>query len=96
MKRGSLVGLALPKLDLSKAPRIIEDRMGIGLSHPITSKVLYRKGSATYRVGAAQMQGKTEHSLCRALCRDLPQTASDRVFSYRINYFILLYYVMML
>jgi hypothetical protein len=51
-------GFALPKLDLSKAPRIIEDKMGIGLSHPVTSKVLYRKGSRSYRVGAAQMQGQ--------------------------------------
>ncbi len=51
-------GFTLPKLDLSKAPRIIEDKMGIGLSHPVTSKVLYRKGSRSYRVGAAQMQGK--------------------------------------
>jgi hypothetical protein len=52
-------GFPLPKLDLSKAQRIIEDKMGIGLSHPVTSKVLYRKGSKTYRVGAAQMQGTT-------------------------------------
>jgi len=54
-------GFKLPKLDLSKAPRIIEDKMGIGLSHPVTSKVLYRKGSKTYRVGAAQMQGWREN-----------------------------------
>jgi len=54
-------GFTLPKLDLSKAPRLIEDKMGIGLSHPVTSKVLYRKGSRSYRVGAAQMQGWREN-----------------------------------
>jgi serine/threonine protein phosphatase PrpC len=35
--------------------------MGIGLSHPVTSKVLYRKGSRSYRLGAAQMQGWREN-----------------------------------
>jgi len=31
--------------------------MGLGLSHPVTSKVLYRKGNQKFRVGAASMHG---------------------------------------
>lgn len=51
-------GFSLPKLDISKAPRVKEDKMGLGLSHPVTSKVLHRMGTKSYRIGGAQMQGK--------------------------------------
>jgi len=40
--------------------RVIDDKMGLGLSHPVTSKVLHRMGTKSYRIGGAQMQGWRE------------------------------------
>uniref|UniRef100_A0A6B2L8Z1 PPM-type phosphatase domain-containing protein n=1 Tax=Arcella intermedia TaxID=1963864 RepID=A0A6B2L8Z1_9EUKA len=34
--------------------------MGLGLTHPVASKILYRKGNAHFRVGAASMHGWRE------------------------------------
>jgi hypothetical protein len=33
------------------------NKMGLGLSHPITSKRLYRIGNSNYKVGMATMHG---------------------------------------
>jgi len=34
--------------------------MGLGLSHPITSKLLYRMGNGSYKIGMATMHGWRE------------------------------------
>jgi len=44
--------------------------MGLGLSHPITSKMLYRMGNANFRVGMATMHGWRE-SMEDAHCIEL-------------------------
>lgn len=58
--------------------------MGIGLSHPVSSKVLYRHGNNNYRVGAATMHGWREtmedaHSIILSLT-DHPDTAFFGIF----------------
>jgi len=58
--------------------------MGIGLSHPVSSKVLYRHGNKHYRVGAATMHGWREtmedaHSIILSMERH-PSSAFFGIF----------------
>jgi len=58
--------------------------MGLGLSHPVSSKVLYRKGNENFKVGAATMHGWREtmedaHSIHLSMAHH-PKTAFFGIF----------------
>jgi len=58
--------------------------MGLGLSHPVSSKVLHRKGNKNFRVGAATMHGWREtmedaHSIVLSMSSH-PNTAFFGIF----------------